>query len=444
MKSIKARLSLGLLLSLSAVFVLQWWVVSAFVSELALTYISTRLQHDMDHIVANIDFDVHGKIGFQSDSLGPIYHKPFTGHYFRIDSGAQTLRSRSLWDQDLPQPSLSPGETQEQRHPGPQGQNLLLLSQGFEKQGHQLNVVVAEELQSLEAGMARFRHLYALLSLALAVLLILVQLGLVQSALWPLRRLRKQLQQREQGIIDTLSTDTSRELKPLVRELNRLLSALNERLQRSRKAVGNLAHALKTPLSVLRNLGDRDDIKKLPEVHATLQSETQKLQQRIDHELKRARLAGAAATGQTIDLEQEIPPLFAVLRSLYPDKTIELDKQGVANNILPLDREDILELLGNVLDNACKWAQEQAKLTLQSNGELTFIIEDDGPGLHDSDLERIGQRGLRLDEHTHGHGLGLDIARDIIIAYQGSIDFRRSTTLGGLAVIIRLPLPIME
>jgi signal transduction histidine kinase len=224
------------------------------------------------------------------------------------------------------------------------------------------------------------------------------------------------------------------EVAALVHEVNWLLSVLDQRLQRSRNALGDLAHALKTPLTVLQQLPREDALKSQPEICHTLQTQTTNMQKMMERVLKRARMAGVGPTLVKFDVKQEIPALIKVLQSMYRDKNLMINFIAPDTTALLIDREDMLELAGNLLDNACKWAKSRVNLSLDINKDIRLIVEDDGPGVSDTDITRLAQRGARLDEAVNGHGLGLSIAQLIAEQHGGQLNLRRSNELGGFCV----------
>ncbi len=439
--SIRLRLGIGLAAGLLVVMALQWLAVTHVMRTLTEDYVRTRLQHDTDALLANISFDAAGRAQLASRQLGGIWHTPFSGHYFQIASAGEPLRSRSLWDQSLPSAQLAPGTSDLQRVPGPQGQSLLWYARSFAKQGHVVTITVAEDMTSFETELAVFKWRYAGLSLAVVLLLLAVQALMVRAGLRPLDRVREQLRRLEQGEITQLDAQAPREVRPLVVELNRLLVTLNQRLTRSRQALGNLAHAIKTPLTILSNLESHDAVRAHANLQQSLADQTAAIQRLLERELKGARLAGAAVGGQHFVLSAEIPALVQTLHAMHRDRSLRIDTHYPEGLTLMADREDMLELLGNLLDNACKWARTTLRLTIRAAREIQIMVEDDGPGCPEDECARLVQRGVRLDEATAGHGLGLAIVQDIVGAYQGSVTFDRSPLLGGMRVCVKLTQP---
>ncbi len=437
--SIRLRLGIGLAAGLLAVMALQWLAVTRVMRSLAEDYVRTRLAHDTDELLANLSFDAGGRAQLTPRQLGGIWHTPFSGHYFQIAGIGAPLRSRSLWDESLPSAQLAPGSSDLRRVPGPRGQSLLWYARGFTKHGHAVTITVAEDMTSFETELAVFKWRYAGLSLAVVVLLLAVQALMVRAGLRPLDRVSEQLRRLELGEINRLEAQTPREIRPLVEELNRLLVTLHQRLTRSRQALGNLAHAIKTPLTILSNLESHAAVRAHADLQQPLVTHTAAIQNLLERELKGARLAGAVAGGQRFVPNVEMPALVQTMHALYRERGLRIDTHYAQELTLLVDREDMLELLGNLLDNACKWARSTVRVTLRCAGEIEIVVEDDGPGCAPEQCAQLTRRGLRLDEAAAGHGLGLAITQDIVSSYQGSMVFDRSAELGGMRVCVNLP-----
>lgn len=440
MRSLQTRLSTGLIVSLVVLFTLQWLIVSRAIRSLTEGYIESRLRHDSEGLLAAINpANESAPLTLRQEPLELIYHRPFSGHYYVIRTGDDLLRSRSLWDYELPIPDVSVGETQRLYSPGPADQNLLLLVNGFKKQDRPVIIAVAEDLSEIEADIRHFQFIYGAISLAILAVLIIIQRVIVGVGLAPLKEVRRDIISLEKGEIGLLREEVPGEIRPLIKEINHLLETMTGRLQRSRKALGNLAHALKAPLTLLTQLSDREEIRDYPEIRRNLIEHTRTLRNLLERELRRARLAGTPRPGQQIVLETEIHYLVDALKKIYKDKTLEITCSISPGGTLSGDREDMLELLGNLLDNACKWAQGKVSLTVEKDNGISLCIEDDGPGCPDEELARLSQRGVRIDESAAGHGLGLAIVRDIVEQYSGEVVFGRSEDLGGFKVSVWLP-----
>lgn len=439
MRSLRTRLDAGLIVSLALIFSAQWAIVGGAIRLLAENYVASRLQHDADNLLAALTFGEGGAPELSPDRIDPIYKRPFSGHYFKIAVGDRLLRSRSLWDQDLLLPPVSVGARAVQRLPGPQGQTLLVLNGGFRKQGRDVAIAVSEDLTPIEADIRRFQLRYGLVSLAALIFLIAAQRWIVAAGLRPLQKARDDVAALERGEIERLREEAPDEVKPLIGEINRLLEATRQRLARSRNATGNLAHALKAPLTLLLQAADRDEMRAHPALRDELIRRTGTVRDLIERELKRARLSGSASPGRPYSLREEIPPLLDALTKIYHEKPLRFETDLPEGRVTLGDREDLLELFGNLLDNAAKWAQGRVALKVEADEAVRITVEDDGPGCAPEALDRLSRRGVRIDESAVGHGLGLSIVKEIVDQYSGEIGFGRSERLGGFKVWVKLP-----
>lgn len=435
--SIQQRLSLGLIGVLIIVGVLlaqiSFWVFDHGLRR----YLNSYLQEQSETLLAAV---VRGPNGIELDNqrLGSVYRRPFSGHYFLVQFGEHQWRSRSLWDYALPtidKPGLQPNLID-----GPEAQVLLVYRADFRRFGQDISIVVAEDYTPMLDNFRRLQWMGAGVGVVALIILVFLQGYLVTRALRPLETLRTQIAQLQQGQRTELDSAVPDELQPLVTQLNHLTQHTEERLKRSRNALGNLGHALKTPLAILFSLANRNELAQVPTLRDNLRTQLQQMQERISRELARARLAGEALPGAHFHCATELPDLIATLRLVHR-RELNIDWQADADLRLPWDREDILELLGNLLDNACKWAhgQVQVKICHQADEQRFLIaVEDDGPGITQAGREQVLSRGTRLDEQVAGHGLGLGIVRDIVEHCGGDLQLAQSA-LGGLAVVIHLP-----
>ncbi|HEK1693107.1 TPA: sensor histidine kinase [Pseudomonas putida] len=435
MKSIQARLSLGLVAVLVVVGVvlaqLTLWLFEAGLQR----YLENGLRKESENLLVAL---VRGPSGLQLDErrISAAYQRPFSGYYFRIDFDKGTWRSRSLWDLDMPKPA-APGLS-DSHELGPEGQQLLALRADYRRLGQDISISVAQDYSPVREGFRRLQQIGLGMGLVALILVLVLQRITVTRSLRPLERARQQIAQLQQGQRSQLDAQVPSELAPLVGQINHLLSHTEDSLRRSRNALGNLGHALKTPLAVLLSLASSERLNGLPEVRAQLREQLEQIQQRLARELNRARLAGDALPGAQFDCDTELPGLLATLGMIHGEGLL-LERDVPPGLLLPWDREDFLELLGNLLDNACKWADSEVRLGIAPTTEGYQVwVDDDGPGIPESQRLQVLERGSRLDEQVDGHGLGLGIVRDIVDAWGGSLALLESP-LGGLRVSIELP-----
>jgi signal transduction histidine kinase len=436
MISLERRLQLGLVLSIAG-FTLVFLLLGGYaVRQQSEDYVLSRLEHDAEALLGAVHMDGQG---LPASRISPVYMQPQSGHYFEVKiEDLKPELSRSLWDFDLPIPELQPGERRVRRLAGPSEQVLLQLSIGYRKQGSSLVISVAENIAPLDRQILNYQLGFAIGAFVLLGLLILMQRRLVQKSFMPLEKVRQQVRRVVNGEQQRLDDSVPSEVYPLVTEINRLLALLETRLTRSRHALGNLAHALNTPLNLITQELDDGDMRE--DLRGRLGNRVQRIHQLVERELRRARLAGGGSPGQYFDPAVDIPGLVQVLKGMYRDRKLEFQLSGIPAAALALDREDMLELLGNLLDNASKWSRGRVALTIEVDDDVRLRVEDDGPGVAEQELQHLAGRGVRIDEQSPGHGLGLAIVQDIVKLYNGSLDFARSEKLGGLCVQVRLPI----
>lgn len=435
MRSIQRRLSLGLISVMVIVGVVlaqtSLWLFEAGLQR----YLEAGLRNDSENLLVAL---VRGPNGVQLDEqrLSPAYQRPFSGHYFRIDFADVHWRSRSLWDQELPR--LPTAGLKGNLQLGPEGQQLLVLRSDYKRFGQSISISVAQDYTPVRESFRLMRQVGLVMGLAALMLVLILQRVTVRRALRPLETARNQIAQLQQGQRSQLDTQVPLELEPLVAQINHLLAHTEDSLKRSRNALGNLGHALKTPLAVLLSAASSEALKDHPQLSQLLREQLEQVQQRLNRELNRARLAGDALPGALFDCEQELPGLLATLRMIHGEH-LDLSYQVAPGLQLPWDREDLLELLGNLLDNACKWADAEVRLSVSETAHgYQLAVEDDGPGIPEAQREQVFSRGARLDEQRVGHGLGLGIVRDIVEVWGGVLQLQESE-LGGLKVLIELP-----
>ena len=369
--------------------------------------------------------------------VDPVFHRPLSGEYFLIRFADRNWRSRSLWDSEL----LLDGQqlAGQQRLPGPAGQRLLVRTREYQHYGEHFRITVATDYAPLQR---EFQHALAWF-IALWLLALLLTLAILlrwsRSALQPLDTARRELANIQAGELQQLSTDAPEELQSLLLAINDLLGQTRDTLRRSREALGNFSHALKTPLAVLSSLIERDTLQQQPELQRQLRAQVEQLDARLARELSRSRSAAGSAAFEPFVPGRSLPPLFdALARAHNRELRAHWDADGL--EVLPLDRGDTLEIIGNALDNAWKWARSEVSVRLWgSANHWHFVVEDDGPGIAD-DAQRAAalERGRRLDESRPGQGLGLAIIADTVATYGGTVELARAA-LGGLMVRIAIP-----
>jgi signal transduction histidine kinase len=436
--SLERRFVVGLAATLLAVFALLFWGSVNAVKSLSEAYVLARLEHDAEALVGAFWVNPRGQTRLREGRITPIYQQPLSGHYFVLTAaGGEQIRSRSLWDESLDVPDVAVGHVLTYQGQGPGRQRLQFRTAAYEKGGQRFTLTVAEDLAPMAADIQRFQ-LFALSLLGLALLaIVLIQRYVLRRGFRSLEQVQDELRRVSAGELSQLQSLGPLEVHPLTAEVNRLLKQLQQRLQRSRLALGNLAHSLKAPLSLMTR--DLDAVPLADSDRQRLAGQLDRVRVLIERELKRARFAGEGG-GQHFIPRRVVPELLDALRQMYRGRDLVLSADDLPDVTLPLDHEDMLELLGNLLDNACKWARRRVELAMVLDEVLRITVSDDGPGVPEGERLSLLRRGGRLDEQEAGHGLGLAIVKDLVADYGGTMALSASSRLGGLQVRVTLPL----
>ena len=259
----------------------------------------------------------------------------------------------------------------------------------------------------------------------------------VRFGLFPLNKIKDALFKIRNGDKEKLEAKYPLEVQPLATEINDLLEHNEKIVERARTHVGNLAHVLKTPLAVITNEVDKEN--------KLLSNQIILMKKHIDRYLKKAHLESVGKNIKTkIAFIEFLSKMVLIFQKIYPSKQIELDK-GFKEFFVYGSLEDMEELIGNLIENACKWGRERVRIKFENLGknEVKILIEDDGPGLEKEQKNKVFTRGFRVDEQTPGSGLGLNIVKDIVEIYKGKIWLDKSSSLGGLKVNIILPVSLI-
>ncbi len=344
MTSLRRRLSVTLALVLLAAGALLAVSLQDFPRRLVEDYVLSRLHHDADLLYVRLLDAVAAAPGPRIDpatmgSVGPVYELPLSGHYFLIKRGEQLIRSRSLWDEDIAMPELGGAVERVQRGDGPAGQALLVFAARFPDAGGGLPVtlVVAEDVTTIDAAIADFRlKTFIALALALGLLLILQRRVLVQG-LAPLDEAVAACRRLERGEVVPIDATAPAEVQPMLDAVSRLAHHHTQRLTRIRHAVGNLSHALKTPLAVLAQDADEIGRRGDPALAARLHTQLASMRETMERELHRARLSGGGPVGSNFEVRGQLAALIDVLQRLHAERqlSIALDAPDAA---LPVDQ----------------------------------------------------------------------------------------------------------
>ncbi|MCF6219100.1 MAG: ATP-binding protein [Gammaproteobacteria bacterium] len=301
---------------------------------------------------------------------------------------------------------------------------------------------VVESSETFHAEVASFRKgLWGSLA-GVALLLLMVQGAILRWGLQPLRQVTDEMKQIESGEKPALAGNYPLEIRRLTDDLNTLLHSHQENLKRNRTAMGDLAHSLKTPLALLRSSAESDSTD--PALQKAVNNQVERMSQIIEYQLQRATTAGRSAFAAAIKVEPLLTKILSSLDKVYRDKQVHLRTQISSDVVFYGDRDDLMEITGNLADNAYKWCEKQVIVSIRNINSastrpgLSISIEDDGPGIPEEKVEQVLQRGIRVDERVNGHGIGLAIVNDICSAYGGKMKIS-SGLLSGNRVEIVIP-----
>ena len=407
--------------------------------------LEAELSIQLEQIAAALEHPGTGQPILTHQPIDPRFRKPYSGFYWQVDGQEGPIfRSRSLWDVALRLPLQASADGQVYRHriEGPAGRRLIALERTvtLADAPGAYRVIAATDATELAAAAAAFARTLALSLGVLGVALVAAAAIQVRVGLRPLHRLRVGVAAIREGRIKRLAGPFPTETQPLVEDLNALLQRNEEIVARGRIQAGNLAHGLKTPLSVLANEVDRLAADGVPQLAASMRGQIATMRQQIDYHLARARAAASLdVPGARVPVAPSVAAVQRTLARLYVDRDLQFAIDIPPDHVFRGEQQDLEEMLGNLMENACKWASRHVAATSRrDDGRLTIAIEDDGTGLPSEQQAAAVVPGARFDETVPGTGLGLAIVRDLASLYSGSIALGRSS-LGGLRAELTLP-----
>lgn len=455
-RSLRARLAVAGLLSIALALLLAALSLVALFERHVERRIGAELTSQLNQLAAAVRI-ADGGLAVEPRPSDPRFEAPLSGLYWQIDDtaagsgGLGAMRSRSLWDTELrlPTDQLPVGSVHAHALPGPGDRPLLVRERSIRlpatgdpdhnAEGRALRLAVGQD----RAELINARNAFAVEMLpylgVIALLLLAATWVQIRAGLAPMEDVRRGINDVRAGRAERLPEQYPDEVRPLVAELNALLAAREQAVAQARSWTADLAHGLKTPLSALAADAERLRREGNPTVAADLDQLAEHMRRRVDRELIRARVRSGARPRQArADVADALGRLLGTLKRTPEGGRIEWMLTTPNNAIAALAMDDLLELLGNLLENAAKWARSRVVIKASAGDAVLVTITDDGPGVPPDQLHRLGERGLRLDEQKAGSGLGLAIARDVADAYGGALEFAQAAG-GGLAVSALLP-----
>jgi signal transduction histidine kinase len=453
--SLRWRLLVATLAGLALALLLAGMVLSGLFRAHVLSQFQTTLTQQLDQLTAQLDIDASGQPAIDARALSdPRWQKPYSGLYWQLDrvsadgqERSGVLRSRSLWDTRLAlsTDALADGAVHAHEGTGPQGAPVLMLERTVrlgEPSAARWRLIVAADTQDSLRAVADFKGVLTASLLVLGTLLVLAALAQVAVGLSPLRALQGALGRVREGQDARLSGAFPAEVQPLIDDFNSVLDRNAEVVTRARTQAGNLAHAIKTPLAVLGQAAAQS-LQAHPEqpLAQLVQEQVDTARRQVDWHLARSRAAAShRLPGQRTPVAPVAQGLVRVMQRVYAARALDMDSTELPEALaFAGETQDLQEMLGNLLDNACKWARSAVRVSASGAlGRLHVCVEDDGPGIGEQARTAALQRGQRLDESVPGSGLGLAIVDELAQLYGGQLSLDKSA-LGGLRAELSLP-----
>ena len=400
-----------------------------------------QLEQVMNAMIGASEMGPEGEVRFSRPPADQRFLEPYSGVYFQISGeGADTFPSRSLWDRRLRVDAAHNDvdlHTYDSREF--EAEPLRIVERDVILPGSEVRwrFQVAQSREIIDRQIRDLRTTLVRAFAALGIGLLVLAALQASYGLWPLRRVRSEVVAIRSGRQSRISEDFPREIYPLVHELNELLAHSEEQAEEARRHAGNLAHALKTPLTVITNAATADS----PDLDDTVIREARVMRRQVDHHLARARAIGRRASLHArACVWDSLEAVERAVTRLYSEVTVDIagDKEACVR----VERQDLDEMLGNLVENVAKYGNGRVFVTVEQMADkgVEIMIEDDGPGIPAGERESIFARGARLDTTGKpGTGLGLAIVRDVAEIYGGSIRLEVSEDLGGLLARLTLP-----
>lgn len=457
--SLRVRLLVGTLLGVSAALLVAGLVLSNLFREQVERQFLAGLRVHLDQLTASIDAGPDGQPVLATEPADARWRKPYSGLYWQVDGiegervAPALLRSRSLWDTALSVPAdvLADGEVHAHDTVGPDGTRLRVLERVVrpdERPATAWRLSVAQDTRELDEAVASFVGVLVVSLGVLAAALMAAAVAQVAVGLAPLRSLQAAVSALRAGRLQRLEGVQGHfpvELQPLVDDFNGVLDQNEQIVLRARTQAGNLAHAIKTPLAVLSNAAARPDTPPA-ELARLVNEQVAQAQRQVNWHLSRARAAAAVGVpGVRTPVAAVVGPLVKVMDRVHAGRHLDFDDRTADSPLcFAGEEQDLQEMLGNLLDNACKWARssvlvEVAAVDSAARPRLQVTVEDDGPGIPEALREKVLARGARADEQVPGSGLGLAIVQELAQWQGGGLFLETSEALGGLRVRLELP-----
>ncbi|MGZ8220541.1 MAG: ATP-binding protein [Methylobacter sp.] len=444
-KSLSFRLLVSAVLVLASFFALASVVLERGFLESAEQALQEKLQVHVYSLLSAAELKNSGDLSMPPNLPEPRFATPGSGLYGFIHLAKKNLvwRSPSAIGLDVqPPPELNAGHFEfSLTEQGRYALHYAVIWKNVVGIEREYIFTVTEDAQFVSSQVDQFRETLRTWLLALGLVLIFIQLTLLRWGLKPLRIVVKDLEAIEKGRKTHLDGDYATELEGLAGNLNAFINSERAHLERYRNALADLAHSLKTPLSILRGCTESFSANK-----ETVKEQISRMDEIVEYQLQRAAAKGEHKTAGTVDLSAVIKKISASLGKVYIDKNITFDIAVPEQSLIYYEEGDLYEIAGNLMDNACKWCRNAVKVSIflnerrgRRNFGVLLQIEDDGPGIPAGKLAEILKRGVRADENIHGHGIGMAVVYELVGLFGGLLEGKKSEALGGMKWSVYLP-----
>lgn len=447
MTSLKSRLLISsICLLLLSIVIIGYQLEKGFIDR-ADSHVKIYLESQVYDLQRSANLDAKGKLILPEKVKDRHLNKKDSGYYASVSHNNEIIwRSKSSVGLNIPfKTDLKPGQRLFSKVTTESGEQLFLFSLGYVWIGDDGNPTlfvfnVAESDKNYTKELTAYRHTLWLWLFIILVVFSLVQTLILRWGLKPLIKLRSDLSEIEQGTREFLDINFIDEIKDLTADFNTLLRSERARQEKYKHSLGDLAHSFKTPLAVIQSSINQEGVE--AKLKSTIQDQVDSLNNQVTYQLRKAQAAGSRASiTKPVAIEPIFKKITSALLKVHQRKNVKLNFEIEPDSVFYGDEGDIFEVMGNLLDNAFKWCKltvnfKASNKRLDDAIVLEIIVEDDGPGIEEKAKQLILKRGVRADEKTPGHGIGMSIVSDIMSSYFGEIEVHDSE-LGGAKFIIK-------
>lgn len=439
--SLRLRLSVAGLMLLLVACIISFFGLSLLFERHVERRLTQELEVDLGQIIAKLERNPSGRLVLAGQPVDSRFAAPLSGLYWQIESGDEVLRSRSLWDGELEIPALEPGSSVVRYVDGPGERPVFMVARelagGVRLGDRPVLVAVAIDRAEIDRAKTEFRSDLAPFLTVLGIILLVANFMQIQLGLMPLASVKQRIAEIRSGRARRMDGAYPMEILPLTEEVDGLLASREAQLIKARKQAADLAHGLKTPLQALAGDVERLKAEGKPELAREVGLSITAMRRHVDHQLARARLA-ERGQAKPVAILTVVERVIAVLERTPRGQMLDWTIDVAADLQVRIEADDLAELMGNLMENAVRYASDGVAITAGRDGNhVWFRITDDGPGIPADKIETITRRGERLDQSSGGAGLGLSIVEEIVNTHGGTLAFENANP--GLSVTVRLP-----